>query len=86
MVLFDKLWTSEDLKFGEIRRLLGFVETIRFNLERGERGHMKGNKTDHLLASKKSYGGAWDDVKEQTKDEIFAYKSFATCDLRTGIV
>ena len=71
-VVFNRLWQSEQIEFNALRKLLGFAATVRFNLERGERGHIKGNRTDHILSNKKIFGSGWHDIEEQSKDDIVA--------------
>lgn len=69
-LLFDKLWTKEKLSFGEVRKALGFLESVRFNLERGERSYIKGNSTDHLIASSKHFGKEWHTLSEEDRTAI----------------
>ncbi len=56
MKLVKKLQSTEKLEFNQIRKLLRYPDSIRFNLEKGERGQLKGNRTDWIIASKKYYG------------------------------
>ncbi|MCH7825522.1 MAG: hypothetical protein IH849_12030, partial [Acidobacteria bacterium] len=42
-----------------IRKKLGFTESTRFNLERGERDKLKGGETDALLGGKNGIGPRW---------------------------
>lgn len=66
-LLLERLSKKERLSFDEIRRQLGFLESVRFNLERGERSSIGGMKTDVLLA--KSFKG-WPELPEPRKDAV----------------
>lgn len=68
--VIDKLRSSEKLDFSQIRKLLGFPESVRFNLEKGERAKLKGNRTDAVLASKNSLGSSWRTFSEDKKNDI----------------
>lgn len=68
MLLLEKLGVREKATFDDLRKWLGFLENVRFNLERGERSQIGGNKTDHLIS--KAIGKAWHKRPEQQKDEI----------------
>ncbi len=67
-LLLDKLATVEKLDFSQIRKVLGFLESVKFNLERGQRPKLLGMKTDWLLA--KAAGKSWHDRSEGEKDAI----------------
>lgn len=67
-LLLDKLATVEKLDFSQIRKLLGFIESVKFNLERGERSKLLGLKTDYLIA--KAVGKSWHKRAESQKDQI----------------
>ena len=69
-ILLDKLSRSEKMDFSAIRKALGFFETVRFNLEKGERGNIKGHRTDTTLASKNHFGPTWFEMPEDTKNAI----------------
>lgn len=64
-LLLDKLSLKDKLSFDEVRKHLGFLESIKFNLERGERSTLGGMKTDALLAAK--YKG-WHKLPEPKKN------------------
>ena len=68
--LIDKLLTKEKLSFDEIRRTLGMLSGVRFNLEKGERSNLKGHRTDHLIASRKHFGSAWMELDDSRRTEI----------------
>lgn len=63
--------TFEDIR-KEFCRKLSLPETIRFNLERGERKKMQGMPTDALLARRDLFGKGWYDRPEEEKDRIVA--------------
>lgn len=67
-LLLDKLGSREKATFDEIRKWLGFLDNIRFNLERGERSSIGGHKTDARIA--KVIGKAWYKRSEDEKDRI----------------
>jgi len=67
-LLLEKLATVEKLTFEQVRKHLGFLDSIRFNLERSERSKLGGNKTDWLIA--KAIGKGWYQRDESEKDGI----------------
>lgn len=67
-LLLDFLATREKVTFDQIRQKLGFLESVKFNLERGSRSTLKGFAIDHLIASK--LGKAWHKRSEDQKDRI----------------
>lgn len=69
-LLLDKLSRSEKMDFNQIRKALGFLATIEFNLERGKRKAIKGMPTDAALAGKELFGKGWHDLAESRKNEI----------------
>jgi len=69
-LLLGKLARSKEMTFDKIREALGFLKTVKFNLERGERGKIKGHVTDAVLAGKKHVGPAWHKLDERDKDRI----------------
>lgn len=66
--VLEKLSTKDKLTFDELRKVLGFLESVRFNLERGERSTLGGMKTDVLIA--KAVGKQWHKRPEDQRDEI----------------
>jgi CRISPR-associated endonuclease Csn1 len=68
--LVSKLESSEKLEFKAIRKLLGFPDSVRFNLEKGERGWLRGNQTDKILSNEKFYGSGWKNADEKTRNDI----------------
>jgi CRISPR-associated endonuclease Csn1 len=66
-LLLEKLSVKEKLTFDDVRKHLGFLESVKFNLERGERGSLGGMKTDALLA--KAFKG-WHKLDNLTKDAV----------------
>lgn len=69
-LVIEKLSAREKMTFDELRRALGFLDTVRFNLERGQRASLAGMKTDHLLASTRALGRGWRQRPEEEKDAI----------------
>jgi CRISPR-associated endonuclease Csn1 len=67
-LLFAKLWETDKLELSKLRKALGFLETVKFNFERGERSSLKGNATD--FAARKAWGKDWNHLDEDLKDEI----------------
>ncbi len=65
---------AKEKKFDDIRkefcRRLSIPETIRFNLERGDRKKLWGMPTDAILSRKDLFGKAWHDREEEEKDRI----------------
>jgi CRISPR-associated endonuclease Csn1 len=61
---------SEKQTFEQLRKLLGFSEQHRFNLEQGKRTTLYGNRTDAKLRSKSVFGAAWQELAEDEKDRI----------------
>ena len=41
-LLLDKLNRTKDMTFDQIRKALGFLESVKFNLERGKRSKIQG--------------------------------------------
>jgi CRISPR-associated endonuclease Csn1 len=71
-LLLDKLSHTKEMTFDQIRKALGFLESVKFNLERGERSRLKGVPMDALFAAKDVFGKEWYDRPEQQKTEIVA--------------
>jgi CRISPR-associated endonuclease Csn1 len=73
-LLLRFLERAKEKSFDEIRkefcRKLSVPETIRFNLERGERGKLLGMPTDALLAQKGLFGKGWYDRPLEERDSI----------------
>jgi CRISPR-associated endonuclease Csn1 len=67
-VLLDYLATREKATFEQIKKKLGFLESVKFTLEHGKRPGMKGMVVDHLLA--KEVGKTWHQRPENEKDAI----------------
>jgi CRISPR-associated endonuclease Csn1 len=68
ILLLDKLATTDKLKFDDIRKHLGFLDTIHFNLEGAKRTKIDGHKTDYLIA--KAIGKSWHKRDESEKSAI----------------
>jgi len=71
-LLLAKLNRTKELTFDQIRKALGFLESVKFNLERGERSKFKGVPIDALFAAKEVLGPKWYDRPETQKTEIIA--------------
>jgi CRISPR-associated endonuclease Csn1 len=73
-LLLRFLERAKERKFDDIRkefcRKLSVPETIRFNLERGDRSKLLGMPTDVALAHKSVFGKAWYDRDEAAKNAI----------------
>jgi CRISPR-associated endonuclease Csn1 len=69
-LLLDKLSKTKEMTFDQIRKALGFLETIPFNLEGGKRKKLQGMVTDAILADKKLFGPAWHTRKNAEKTQI----------------
>lgn len=67
-LLLNYLATREKATFDEIRKKLGLLESVKFNLERGERSSLKGMVVDWMMA--KAVGRSWHDRPENEKDRI----------------
>jgi CRISPR-associated endonuclease Csn1 len=67
-MVIEYLGTREKATFDQIRKKLGFLESVRFNLERGQRSSLKGMTVDWLMAT--AIGKQWHDRPEDEKDEI----------------
>ncbi|MCC7193565.1 MAG: type II CRISPR RNA-guided endonuclease Cas9 [Phycisphaeraceae bacterium] len=70
-LLLEKLGRKEKLEFNGksgIKGVLGFMDTVKFNLERGERPSIKGHVTDVLMA--KTLGKSWHERPDPEKDAI----------------
>jgi len=69
-LLLDHLCKRKEMTFEAVRKLLGMLETVTFNLEKGERAKLKGHVVDYLMAKESPFGSAWHDLPERRKDEI----------------
>lgn len=69
-VLLERLSRKKEMTFDDIRKTLGFLETVKFNLESGHRVKLQGHVTDAALANKNVFGREWHDRPESTKDAI----------------
>lgn len=68
--LIEYLAVAKDRTFEQIRKKLKLPENVRFNLERGQRDKLDGNKTDALLAAKKALGKEYLKLPEEKKDTL----------------
>ena len=69
-LLLDKLRTHEKMTFINIRKALGFLESVHFNLEKGHRKTLLGMVTDHRLAHKDIFGQGWHERPESEKNAV----------------
>ncbi len=60
----------KDAKFDQIRKALGFGESVRFNLEKGKRSSLKGMPAEYLIA--KAVGKSWYKRDEDQKNAIMS--------------
>jgi CRISPR-associated endonuclease Csn1 len=67
-VLLDFFATRDKAEFEKIKKKLGFLESVKFNLERGKRPSIKGMVVDHMMAAK--VGKEWHERPEDEKDVI----------------
>lgn len=67
-VALSLLAVKEKVTFDELRKKLGFVESIRFNLERGGRPGLKGMVVDAQIA--KTIGKNWHEHDQEQKTAI----------------
>ncbi len=71
-LLLDKLSRTKEMTFDQIRKALGFLESVKFNLERGKRSKIQGVPIDALFAAGKVLGKKWYERQEELKTEIVA--------------
>lgn len=69
-IVLGRLERSREVSFDQLRKALGFSDTVEFNLERGKRTKLLGMVTDALLAHKNLFGPAWHDRPEEEKNTI----------------
>ncbi|HEY2838849.1 MAG TPA: type II CRISPR RNA-guided endonuclease Cas9, partial [Pirellulales bacterium] len=69
-LLLALLSKTKEMTFDTIRKKLGFLESIPFNLERGNRSKLLGTPVDALLANKEIFGKEWHDRPEDEKTQI----------------
>ena len=67
-LLLDKLARQEKISFDQIRAALCFLESVKFNLEKGKRSYLSGMVVDVRMA--KPLGKSWHDRAEEDKDAI----------------
>jgi CRISPR-associated endonuclease Csn1 len=69
-LLLDKLAKHREMKFDTIRSELGFLDSVRFNMETGNRTKLLGHVTDAELANTNVFGKAWREKPDAEKDAI----------------
>lgn len=68
--LLKLLAENKEVKFDEMRKKLGLLESHGFNLEEGKRTKLLGMATDALLAHKSLFGKQWHERPEDEKNGI----------------
>lgn len=66
-LLLDYMAKYDKRSFDQIRKKLGFLESVKFNLERGKRSSIKGMLVDYRMAKANK---PWHGRPEDEKDEI----------------
>jgi len=69
-LLLDKLSQEKEMTFKKIKEALGFLESIKFNLEKGKRPKLLGAPVDALLAGQNVCGPKWYERPEDEKNQI----------------
>lgn len=69
-LIFKELNKNQKRTFDQIRNILGFSGTIKFNIEDEKRKELSGNKTAAILSKKNYFGSSWFDFSEEKQDEI----------------
>lgn len=69
-LLLDKLTKTKEMTFDQIRKALNFLESVKFNLERGKRSRLQGVPIDTLFANKQVLGPDWYARSEEERTEI----------------
>ena len=69
-VLLGKLSVAKDRTFDQIRKDLGFLESVKFNLEKGSRAKLWGLPVDNALRNNKAFGKAWDKLPDEDRNQI----------------
>ncbi len=71
-LLLGKLERTKELTFDQIRKALGFLDSVKFNLERGKRAKLHGVPIDAMFAAAKVVGKKWYDLPDQMRTDIVA--------------
>ena len=67
-LLLDYLGSREKATFDQIKKKLGFLESVKFTLESGKRPGLKGSIVDYRMAA--AVGKEWHERPEDEKDAI----------------
>lgn len=67
-MLVSYMASRERATFDDLRKKLGFLDSIRFNLEKGKRSSIKGMEVDCLMA--KAVGRDWHRLPDEIKDGV----------------
>jgi len=70
LVLLDHLSKAKEMTFDQVKKKLNFPQSVRFNLEEGERSKLKGHLTDYLMAKESPFGKEWWSFPDATRDEV----------------
>ncbi len=71
--LVKELSGRNEMTFDQIRKCLEFLESVKFNLERGKRSKLKGATIDRLISAKGVLGPDWHDRPESEKTAIVQF-------------
>ena len=69
-MLLEKLGGARQKTFDQIRSDLGFLESVKFNLEKGSRSKLWGLPVDHALTHKAAFGKSWNKLSDGQRDLI----------------
>ncbi len=67
-LLLEHLATRDKATFDQLRKQLGFLDTVKFNLERGKRSFLKGMTVDWQMAN--ALGKGWHKRPDDEKNRI----------------
>ena len=72
--LITELSISKEKNFKQIRKLLGWPETAKINLEHETNDKIKGNEIDYQLANKKIFGkDIWLNLADEAKNQVWSH-------------
>ncbi len=66
----DALMTTKQQTFEALRKKLGLLDGVTFNIERGGRDKLKGHETDAAMSSSKGVGKRWKQLPDDIKDRV----------------
>jgi CRISPR-associated endonuclease Csn1 len=82
-LVLEKLSTRKEMTFEAMKKALGFMETVQFNLESGKRTKILGMVSDYALANKNAMGPAWHKLPENVKNAVVELLAVSTDDDET---